>query len=201
MKAARPALRTRAGRRYNGDGRAARPGRAAVTTPDRKSEFARYLTEHQARLYGYIHSLVPDLNHADDLYQQTALVLWGKFDDFDRSRSFFAWACGVARFEAANFVRALARQRRFFGEELSLLLIAAHEEMADDELDDRRTALGRCVDKLNPADRELLTECYLGLGGVPAAAARRNRSVHGVYNSLRRIRQALHECVTRALRS
>ena len=161
----------------------------------RKAEFARLLVENQARLYGYIHSLVPDLNHADDLYQQTALVLWGKFDQYDRSRSFFSWACGVARFEAANYVRALARQRRFFGEELGLLLVQAHEEMADDELADRREALGKCVDKLPPADRELLTECYLDPAGVPAAAARRNRSAHSVYNSLRRIRQALHQCI------
>ena len=119
----------------------------------RKAEFARYLAENQARLYGYIHSLVPDLNHADDLYQQTALILWSKFDEFDPGRSFFAWACGVARLEAANFARSLARQRRFFGHDLNLLLVEAHEELADDELADRREALGRCVEKLAPADR------------------------------------------------
>jgi RNA polymerase sigma-70 factor (ECF subfamily) len=173
-----------------------------VTSQDvqlRKTEFARVLAENQARLYGYIHSLVPDLNHADDLFQQTALVLWGKFDEFDRARSFFAWACGVARFEAANFVRALARQRRFFGDELGLLLIEAHEEMAEDELADRRAALSRCVEQLRPADRALLTECYLEPAGVSAAATRRNRSVHSVYNSLRRIRQTLLQCVTRAM--
>jgi RNA polymerase sigma-70 factor (ECF subfamily) len=164
----------------------------------RKTEFARCLADNQARLYGYIHSLVPDVHHADDLYQQTALVLWGKFDEFDRSRSFFAWACGVARLEAANFVRSLARQRLFFGHDLSLLLVEAHEELAD-ELADRREALSRCVEKLSPADRELLTECYADPAGVHAAAARRNRSPHSVYNSLRRIRQALFECVTRAL--
>jgi len=175
---------------------------AGVTSQDvqlRKAEFARYLAENQARLYGYIHSLIPDLNHADDLYQQTALVLWGKFDEYDRARSFFAWACGVARFEAANFVRRLARQRRFFGDELGLLLIEAHEEMADDELAERRAALSKCVDQLRPADRALLTECYLEPAGVPAAAARRNRSVHSVYNSLRRIRQALLQCVSRSV--
>lgn len=171
----------------------------SVDVQNRKAEFARLLVESQARLYGYIHSLVPDLNHADDLYQQTALVLWGKFDQFDRTRSFFAWACGVARFEAANYVRALGRQRRFFGEDLGLLLVEAHAEMADEELVDRREALGHCVDKLPPADRELLTECYLDPAGVPAAAARRNRSPHSVYNSLRRIRQALYHCVSRSL--
>src|SRR5262245_8757996 len=174
----------------------------ALTTQDvqhRKAEFARYLAENQARLYGYIHSLVPDLNHADDLYQQTALILWSKFGEFDPDRSFFAWACGVARLEAANFVRSLARQRRFFGHDLNLLLVEAHEEMTDDEQADRREALSRCVEKLAPADRALLTECYADPAGVHAAAARRNRSPHSVYNSLRRIRQALFDCVTRTL--
>jgi RNA polymerase sigma-70 factor, ECF subfamily len=165
----------------------------------RKAEFARCLGENQTRLYGYIHSLVPDLNHADDLYQQTALILWSKFDDYDRARSFFSWACGVARFEAANFVRGLARQRRFFGHDLNLLLVEAHEEMTDDELADRREALSRCVEKLPPPDRTLLGECYADPAGVHAAAARRNRSPHSVYNSLRRIRQTLFECITRTL--
>lgn len=144
----------------------------------RKTEFARYLVENQARLYGYIHSLVPDLNHADDLYQQTALILWSKFDEFDRGRS-FSWACGVARLVAANFVRGLARQRRFFGHDLNLLLVEAHEEIADDELADRREALSRCVEKLPPADRALLTECYSDPAGVPVAASRSARLRHG----------------------
>src|SRR5262245_923814 len=129
----------RHGHRVSGDWieRVARTGVISQDVQLLKAEFARCLAENQARLYGYVHSLVPDLNHADDLYQQTALVLWGKFEEYDRSRSFFAWACGVARFEAANFVRSLARQRRFFGDELSLLLVEAHEEVTDGELDER----------------------------------------------------------------
>jgi RNA polymerase sigma-70 factor, ECF subfamily len=59
--------------------------------------------------------------------------------------------------------------------------------------------LSKCVEKLSPPDRALLTECYLDAGGVAAAAARRNRSPHSVYNSLRRIRQALLRCITRTL--
>ena len=72
--------------------------------------------------------------------------------------------------------------------------------MTDDELDDRRAALSRCVEKLPPADRELLDRVLpRDPAGVHAAAARRNRSPHSVYNSLRRIRQALFDCVTRTL--
>jgi RNA polymerase sigma-70 factor (ECF subfamily) len=166
---------------------------------NRKVEFTTYLAGVQARLYGYIHSLIPDINDADDLYQQTALVLWNKFGEFDRGRDFFAWACGVARGEAANFARRRARQRLYLSADVNLLLVEAHAEFTDAEQDERRTTLSRCVEKLPPADRELLTECYREPDGVHAAAERRNRSAHSVYNSLRRIRKALYDCVNRAL--
>jgi RNA polymerase sigma-70 factor (ECF subfamily) len=165
----------------------------------RKTEFTRYLAANQARLYGYIHSLIPDVHDADDLYQQTALVLWKKFGEFDRGRAFFAWACGVARGEVANFARRRARQRLYLAADINLLLVEAHAELTDDERDDRREALSRCVDKLPSADRELLAECYRDRDGVHAAAGRRGRSPHSVYNSLRRIRKALFDCVNRAL--
>jgi RNA polymerase sigma-70 factor (ECF subfamily) len=164
-----------------------------------KAEFAEYLRQDQTRLYGYIHSLVRDLNDTDDLYQQTTLILWKKFGDFDRQRSFFAWACGVARLEVANFLRARGRQRLYFSDELNLLLIEVQAEMRHDELEERRTALGRCIEKLRQRDRELLTECYGDSQGVHEAADRRGRSPQSVYNSLRRIRRALFECIARTL--
>jgi RNA polymerase sigma-70 factor (ECF subfamily) len=167
--------------------------------PEQKAEFAELLRADQTRLFGYIHSLVRDLNDADDLFQQTTLVLWKKFGEFDRRRSFFAWACGVARLEIANFLRSRGRQRLYFSDDLSLLLIEAHGDMTDEELEDRRDALARCVERLRPRDRELLTECYGDAGGVPGAADRRGRSTQSVYNPLRRIHRALFECIARTL--
>src|SRR5262249_7089766 len=82
----------------------------------RQAKFAEHLGQSQTRLYGYIHSLVRDLNDADDLYQQTALILWKKFGEFDRQRSFFSWACGIARLEVANFLRSRGRQRLYFSD-------------------------------------------------------------------------------------
>lgn len=163
------------------------------------AEFADYLCRDQARLYGYIHCLVRNLNDADDLYQQTALILWKKFAEFDSRRSFFGWACGIARGEIANFLRSRGRRRLHFSDDLSLLLVEAQAEMSNDELDDRREALSRCVEKLRPQDRELLAECYVGSAEVPEVAARHGRSPHSVYNSLRRIRRTLFECIIRRL--
>jgi RNA polymerase sigma-70 factor (ECF subfamily) len=165
----------------------------------RKAEFAEYLRQNRARLFGYVNSLVHEFNDADDLYQQTALILWTKFDEFDRRGSFFSWACGVARLEFANFVRRRRRQPLYFGDHLCLLLAEAQEEVPDDELEGRREALTRCVQKLPERDRRLVTECYQDSAGVHGAAERRGRSSHSVYNSLRRIRRALYECITRTL--
>lgn len=172
---------------------------AGEDSPQRKAEFAEYLRLYQPRLYGYIHSLVRDLDDADDLFQQTTIVLWRKFDEFDRQRSFFSWACGVARLEVASFLRSRSRHRLYFSDELNLLLIEAQEEMTHDELEDRRDALARCVTKLRQRDRELLDECYSGASGVPEVAERHGRTPQSVHNSLRRIRRALYECIQRTL--
>jgi RNA polymerase sigma-70 factor, ECF subfamily len=169
----------------------------AVGQPS-KAEFAEHLRLHQGRLYGYIHSLVRDLTDADDLFQQTMLVLWKKFDEFDRQGNFFAWACGIARFEVANFLRTRARRKLYFSDELNLLLIEAHTE-ASEELEDRRATLAACIEALRQRDRELLVECYGDVASVPEVADRRGRSPHSVYNSLRRIRRALFECVARRM--
>ena len=166
---------------------------------DRRSEFAALLRDNQSRLYGYIHALVRDLDDADDLFQQTTIILWNKFGDYDRSRSFLTWACGVARFEVSNFLRTRGRQKLYFTDDLNLLLIEAYDRVPKDEMEDRRDALGQCVGKLRDRDRELLRECYGDPTGIGTAAGKRGRSSQSVYNSLRRIRRALYECIERAL--
>jgi RNA polymerase sigma-70 factor (ECF subfamily) len=168
-------------------------------TAERKAEFAERLREHQTQLFGYIYSLIRDLDDADDLFQQTCLALWNKFDQFDRSRSFIAWACGIARFEVSNFLRARSRHRLYFSDELNLLLIEAQEELEHERLAERREALAACLKKLRQRDQELLEACYGRSARVPEVARDRGRSAQSLYNSLRRIRRSLFECVRRTL--
>lgn len=166
----------------------------------KRSRFADLLRQNQSRLLGYLHALVRDLNDADDLFQQTAVILWNKFDAFDGSRSFLAWACGVARFEASNFIRSRSRKKLYFSDDLNLLLIEAYDEMPEPEPEDRREALTQCLGKLRERDRELLLEAYGDAEpGVTTIADRMGRSSQSVHNSLRRIRQSLYECVRRTL--
>ncbi len=135
-------------------------GLGVDTLMEKKAEFAARLREHQTQLFGYIYSLVRDLDDADDLFQQTSLVLWDKFELFDPSKSFVAWACGVARFEVSNFLRSRSRKRLYFTDELGMILIDAHEELEHERLEERRAALAGCMKKLRARDQQLLDDCY-----------------------------------------
>jgi RNA polymerase sigma-70 factor (ECF subfamily) len=168
-------------------------------TSDARAEFAARLGQYQTQLFGYIYSLVRDLDDADDLFQQTSLVLWDKFDRYDPSRSFLAWACGVARFEVSNFLRHRRRHQLQFSDELAQMLIDTHEELAEDAFEDRRHALGECMKKLRPRDQELLDACYGRSASIPEVARLWGRSTQSIHNSLRRIRHMLFECVNRSL--
>jgi RNA polymerase sigma-70 factor (ECF subfamily) len=166
---------------------------------DRKAEFSERLLRHQTQLFSYIYSMVRDFDDADDLFQQTSLALWKKFDQYDPARSFPAWACGVARFEVSNFLRSRSRDRLYFSDELNLMLISAHEELGLDEPEGRQVALAQCIGKLRQRDQELLEACYGRSVRIPEVAQKWGRSSQSIHNSLKRIRYALQECVRRSL--
>jgi RNA polymerase sigma-70 factor (ECF subfamily) len=165
----------------------------------RKATFAEDLRRHQTQIFGFIYSLVRNFDDADDLFQQTSLVLWRKYDQFDRSRSFVAWACGVARFEVANFLRDRDRHRHLLSDDLDVLLIEAHAELERERLEERRYALAECMKKLRERDQELLRACYGGSIRIPEVARNWGRSIQSIHNSLSRIRRVLQECVHRSL--
>jgi RNA polymerase sigma-70 factor (ECF subfamily) len=126
-------------------------------------------------------------------------VLWRQFEQFDRTRSFLPWACGVARFEVSNYLRSRSRKKLYFSDDLNLLLIEAQVEISSDEVDARKAALGECIQKLRPRDRELLDACYADAARVEAVAEAQGRIPQSVHNSLRRIRDSLFECIQRTL--
>lgn len=165
----------------------------------RRAEFAQALLRHQAQIFGFIYSIVRNFDDADDLFQQTSLVLWRKYDQFDPSRSFVAWACGVARYEVANFVRDRDRHRIYFSDELDEILIDAHEAFERENLEEHRAALTLCVKKLRERDQELLRACYSGSFAIREVARDWDRSIQSIHNSLSRIRRALQDCVRRTL--
>jgi RNA polymerase sigma-70 factor, ECF subfamily len=163
---------------------------------DRNELFVELLTLHQRTLYGFIYTLVPNPADAEDLLQQTSLVLWQKFDDFDPDRSFSTWACGIAHLIVLDYLRKKRRSRVVFSDEL-ITRLAEDRRGRDDQQSLNPTALAGCIEELSEIDRKLIKLCYSVKRDITAAAAALGRPVASVYVSLTRVRRLLMDCLQR----
>ena len=167
---------------------------------ERSQRFTEDLQQCQAGLLRYIFALVRNGEDAQDIFQQTCVVLWNKYDEFDPARSFMAWACGVARFKVRKFQSEHHRHQIHFSDEFSQRLAEVQIESSVREPDSRRLALPGCIDKLPPLQRELLMLCYGEGQRVAAVAEKLGRPVCSVHNSLKVIREKLLDCIERAIK-
>ena len=163
---------------------------------DRNEVFVELLTLHQRRLYGFIYTLVPNTADAEDLLQQTSLVLWQKFNEFDLNSSFPAWACQIAHFLVLNYLREKRRSRVVFSDELIARLAETRHDREESHLSNRSFLAG-CVEELSEGDRKLIKLCYAAKHNIKAAAAALDRPVASVYMSLVRVRRLLMDCIRR----
>jgi RNA polymerase sigma-70 factor (ECF subfamily) len=158
--------------------------------------FVRLLTQHEPQLRSCVLLWVPNWNDAQDITQQVSVILWRKFEQYQPGTSFLAWALGIAKLEAKDYWRRQQPDRRLFTDEFVDAVAEDAVAMAE-EVDHRRGLLKHCVDRLRPADRELLALRYERETAVVDIARQVGRSVEAVYKSLGRLRAALLECVGR----
>lgn len=164
---------------------------------DRNEAFVRLLTLHQRRLYGFIYTLVPNRVDAEDLLQQTSIVLWQKFDEFDRNSSFSAWAREIARFKVLRYLREKRRDRVVFDDDVLARIAQIRQSREELHLSDW-DALTDCVEELSTSDRKVVELCYAAERTIKAAASVLERPVTSVYVSLVRIRRLLLDCIRQA---
>lgn len=158
--------------------------------------FTELLRVHHAQLFGYLYALVHDLNDVEDLYQETAAVLWRKFDQYREGTSFFHWARATARFETFNFLRGRRRGRHLpFDAEMEATLGGVFGEIDSELLEARLEALKDCKGRLNEEDGNLVEACYGSRRSFRETAHSMGRSPKSVYDALGRIRAALMKCI------
>ena len=158
------------------------------------------MTRHQRRIFSYIYALVPDRYDAEDLLQETSLVICEKFDDFKEGTDFVAWACQIAYWRVRYSRQKFARSKVVFDQEIVDAVAQTASEMVE-ELDDRHVALGNCLQKLHPRDRDLLLVRYEPGSGVEEAAKRSGRTLQTAYKTFARLRKLLLDCVSAKLAS
>ncbi len=176
-------------------------------TPDEKRHFEdpaaaqqRFLSlflRSEREIFRYVAALIPNVEDAEDIVQQTALVLWEKFDAYDPSQPFTPWACRFALNKARHWLERRQRWRALLENGLAEELAQRREELRP-EWDSRLRHLEGCVGKLPEEQSSLIEGYYYRRDDVEKLAANFGRSVAATYKMLQRVRLILQACVENA---
>jgi len=146
----------------------------------------------------FLFTLLGSWDEASELCQETFIVAFRKFGDYDPTRPAGAWLRGIARNLARNALRKRGRYRR---------LLARHRQVENilalwttgggdkEQLDELSRALARCVEKLTPRQKQVLRLTYeLGMS-ARQTAARLKIKAGTVCQLLWQARSALRDCL------
>lgn len=156
-------------------------------------EVLQLFVRHQPRIKGFILALLPDFAAADDVLQETFLVVQRKAAEFDPASNFLAWAFRIAKFQVMKAqTRHQRHAERFSDAVMESLLDSAPAE----PWDDRRLAhLPHCLERLAPQARRIIDLFYRDEHKPQEIALRLSWTPAAVSVALSRARKALRECI------
>ena len=170
-----------------------------ASNPAAQQEFLRVFLANEREILRYVVALVPNLGDAQEIVQQTAVVLWEKFDQYDAKRPFAPWACRFALNVARQWMARRQRWKALLDSGLAEGLALRREQLRS-EFDARLVHLDGCLEKLPAEQRTLVDEYYFRQMDVATVSEQAERSVDAVYKALQRIRRQLRDCIERAHR-
>jgi len=162
---------------------------------EEQAQYVALIAASQPRIYAYIRTLMPNGRGADDVLQETNLVLWQKMGDFQQETNFNAWAYKIAYFQILAFYKKRKRQDWLcFDTELLEQLSAGIQRESENFETELRT-LRHCIDKLDLKQKALLHERYYEGTPLKDLARKVQRSVGALKFAMYRIRDALRVCM------
>lgn len=160
--------------------------------------FLRVYLRSEDELKGYARALLPDWHTVGEVMQDASVVMLRKWDQLQDESEFLPWAKVVVRLEVLKTRQSFARDRLRFSDDVFELLAEVDVDADTGETAEReRKALNRCLDELEPAQRELLLVPYHGHGAITQLSVESGRTVNSLYKKIARLR--LTQCVTRRL--
>lgn len=171
------------------------------TNLDPNEQLVGLLLKYHKRIYGFILTLVPNLSDAEDILQESALVMCRRFREFQSGTSFLAWAITIARNQIYSYRKKQYNHSKLqFNEDVTSELISFTAEKIQ-FMDKRIHALEECLQKLNHNDKKIIEHRYETGAKIRDIARQSGRPEQGLYKSVARIHNLLRLCVERTLSS
>lgn len=146
-------------------------------------------------MFGYIYAMLHNMSDAEDVYQQTTVLLWEKFDEFQQGTDFTSWALKIAYYNVKNFQRTQSRARVFFSDAVMEKVAASYQSVGPTESTERADALVQCLRQLPERHRALLQLRYAESASIKQLAKQENKSEAAVSMVLTRLRKSLWRCI------
>ncbi len=161
-------------------------------------QFFRYYNGAQKRIYAYLLMMVHNYSDAEDLLQETASALWEQYEQFDPQRNFAAWAIGIARNKALDFLKQKRTTRPLFSDSFyEQMAVLAETESAN--VDRRLLALRRCLKRLSQDNQQLLRLRFEEGISIKKLSQNLPYSAEALYKKISRIYSTLYGCIHRTL--
>lgn len=165
-----------------------------------REELFRRFTGMRAGVLGYLRVLVRDAHLAEDLFQETCLVVLRKLETFDPAGDLGAWARAIALNLARNALRKERYVHLMTSPGLAEAIDRAYVDGAPDEEGERSARLehlAHCMGQVEVRQRRLLDLRYRAGESLERIARETGRSSGAVQVALSRLRQFLLKCIER----
>ena len=161
-------------------------------------QFLPLFLETQPDLRAFIGAMIRDPAAREDIFQEVSMILWNSFAKYDRTRSFGAWARGIAARKILESHRLRARLPESVPPEVIEAVAEGFEsDFSPSVWQKRETALNQCIDQLPDRSGALIADRYTKGRSVEELADDSGMSVDAIYQALSRLRKQLRECVDR----
>ena len=164
--------------------------------------FEVFVRQNEGPLWAYLRATIRDPGLVDDLFQETLITAWRRFDDYDPSRPLGPWLRGIALNLARNADRRRRREPVIVGEAAEVAIeqtVARLESRTGDDWVEKLSLLRPCLDELTDRSRDLIRRRYENRETSVQIAASGNRSEAAVRKQLQRVRSMLADCIRRRL--
>jgi len=156
-------------------------------------EFSQKLVGIQRPLYSYILSFLPHREDAEDVLQETNLILCKKADEYLPEGNFQSWTYNIARYQIMAYMTKRKRNRISFSNELVDALM--EEEIDTTEIQLSQKALQICYGLLPEHMKEIAHLRFKEEKTVKSISQLVGRPLGAVSATLYRIRGNLIDCI------
>lgn len=169
----------------------------------KNKELAVFWAQSQPTIAAFIHSMVPNFQDADDILQNVAVITVEKFNDFDRSRSFSAWATGIAKNLILKYYSEKGKKKTVLNADAVRRIVEVYEAESrsiHDQKDSLEKALKKCLQRLEGKWKKIVGMHYVDELSPARIAQQLSMTRNNVFVSLHRSRLALRQCVKSVIR-